>query len=75
LSSFGGFFFLIVVLVMSSFFAETQKFNDFLMLWLVAVNLSDATQHSTTGSTLSTEAPRMAHMLMLALVVERIGQQ
>jgi hypothetical protein len=75
LRSLGGLFLLIVILVMSRLFTETQKFHDFLMLWLVAVNLSDTAQHPTTGSTLSTKAPRVAHMLMLALIVERIGQQ
>jgi hypothetical protein len=60
---------------MPRLFTETQEFHDFLVLRLVAVNLPDATQHPATGTGLSAEAPRVAHMLMLALVVERIGQQ
>ena len=42
---------------------------------LVPVDLADAAQHSKTGSTLSTEAPRVADVLMCTLVIERIGQQ
>jgi hypothetical protein len=60
---------------MARLFTETQKFHDFLVLRLVAVNLPDATQHPAAGPALSAEAPGVAHVLMLALVVERIGQQ
>ena len=42
---------------------------------LVPVDLADAAQHSKTGSTLPTEAPRVADVLMCTLVIERIGQQ
>lgn len=59
---------------MATLFAETEKLDDLLM-WLVAVNFADAAEHSETGSTLSTEASRMADMLMGALIVERVGQQ
>ena len=42
---------------------------------LVAVNLPHAVQHPGAGSHLAAEAARMAHVLMAALVVERVGQQ
>ena len=59
---------------MASFFTETEKLYDFLMR-LVPVDLADAAQHSKTGPTLPTEAPRVADVLMCTLVIERIGQQ
>lgn len=65
---------LFVVLVVARLFAVAQELER-LLVRLVAVDLAHRAEHPVAGARLAPEAARMAHLLVAALVIERVGQQ
>ena len=68
-------FLLDVVLAGAADFLAEGQIVDAVEMRLVTVDFAEAGQHPRAGPHLPPEAARMAHELVGALVVERIGQQ